>query len=209
MSNLKQGDFIELEYTGYFKGTDIAFDSSISKDQKTVVLCLGSNSLLKGLEEKLIDKETKEECTIELSSEEAFGKKDPRLIKIMQSKVFIKKNVNPIPGLQVNIDGAIATIRSISGGRCVVDFNHPLAGRSLTYKVKILRVVKDLKEKVDGVINLDFPFFKNYKLENDILIISLERLDKKLGDLVSKRFNEVIPELKTINFEELKKEKKE
>ncbi|MBS3146578.1 FKBP-type peptidyl-prolyl cis-trans isomerase [Candidatus Woesearchaeota archaeon] len=201
---VKKGDFIEIIFTGKIKNSDLIFDTSIVEKEKkdSVIICLGANSLLKSLEAKLEGKEIEKDYEIDLSSEEAFGKKDPKLIKIIQTKVFVDKKVNPVPGLQVNIDGAIATIRSVSGGRCVVDFNHPLAGRNLVYFVKIKKIVTDVKEKIDSTMRLDFPFIKEYKFENGILIIYSEKMEPKLREIIQNRIKEVIPELKTINFEE-------
>ena len=207
---LKEGDFVEIEYIGKIQGSDVIFDTtSQEKDKKgTIIVCLGHKSILKSLEDKLVGKEVGKDYKIDLNYDEAFGKKDPSLIKIIPTKVFIEKKVNPMPGLQVNIDGTIATIRSVSGGRCVVDFNHPLAGRNLTYDVKIIKYINDLKEKVSGIIKLDFPFIGDFKLENDNLTLYSEMLDNKIKDIVKERILELLPEIKNISFEELKKEDK-
>ncbi|HLC73779.1 MAG TPA: FKBP-type peptidyl-prolyl cis-trans isomerase [Candidatus Nanoarchaeia archaeon] len=207
MVNVKKGQFLEIEYTGLIKGSDIVFDRSNIEDKKGVIICLGGNSLLPGLETKLEDKEVNKEYNLDLNLDEAFGKKDPKLIKIIQTKVFISKKINPIPGLQVNVDGALATIRSVSGGRCVVDFNHPLAGRNLTYNIKIIRIINDNKEKVESILNLDFPFIKDFNLENENLTLFFEKFDNKIKELIVKRFKELLPEIKNINFEDSKEKK--
>ena len=207
MVNVKKGKFIEIEYTGLIKGSDIVFDRSNIEDKKGVIICLGGNSLLPGLEAKLEDKEVNKEYNLDLNLDEAFGKKDPKLIKIIQTKVFISKKINPIPGLQVNVDGALATIRSVSGGRCVVDFNHPLAGRNLTYNIKIIRIINDNKEKVESILNLDFPFIKDFNLENENLTLFFEKFDNKIKELIIKRFKELLPEVKNVNFEDSKEKK--
>ena len=207
MVNVKKGQFLEIEYTGLIKGSDIVFDRSNIEDKKGVIICLGGNSLLPGLETKLEDKEVNKEYNLDLNLDEAFGKKDPKLIKIIQTKVFISKKINPIPGLQVNVDGALATIRSVSGGRCVVDFNHPLAGRNLTYNIKIIRIINDNKEKVESILNLDFPFIKDFNLENENLTLFFEKFDNKIKELIIKRFKELLPEVKNVNFEDSKENK--
>jgi len=207
MVNVKKGQFLEIEYTGLIKGSDIVFDRSNIEDKKGVIICLGGNSLLPGLETKLEDKEVNKEYNLDLNLDEAFGKKDPKLIKIIQTKVFISKKINPIPGLQVNVDGALATIRSVSGGRCVVDFNHPLAGRNLTYNIKIIRIINDNKEKVESILNLDFPFIKDFNLENENLTLFFEKFDNKIKELIIKRFKELLPEVKNVNFEDSKEKK--
>jgi len=172
---VKKGDFIEIIFTGKIKNSDLIFDTSIVEKEKkdSVIICLGANSLLKSLEAKLEGKEIEKDYEIDLSFEEAFGKKDPKLIKIIQTKVFVDKKVN-----------------------------HPLAGRNLVYFVKIKKIVTDVKEKIDSTMRLDFPFIKEYKFENGILIIYSEKMEPKLREIIQNRIKEVIPELKTINFEE-------
>ena len=87
---------------------------------------------------------------IELSIEEGFGRKNPKLINLIPTHNFTKNKVQPQPGLPVNIDGMVGVIRSVSGGRTTVDFNHPLAGKELVYEVNLHRIVSDPKEKVMG-----------------------------------------------------------
>ena len=47
---------------------------------------------------------------------------------------FKKQNIIPYLGLQVNIDGILGIIRTVTPGRAIIDFNHPLSGKNLIYK---------------------------------------------------------------------------
>ncbi|MCQ4335422.1 MAG: peptidylprolyl isomerase, partial [Sulfolobaceae archaeon] len=49
-------------------------------------------------------------------------------------------------------DGSRGIVRSISGGRVVVDFNHPLAGKTLIYRVKVVKLLKDEESKFRALL---------------------------------------------------------
>ena len=165
-NKVKEGDFIELEYTGKLKELDAVFDSTnadIAKkegifDPKMVYgpieICVGEGQLLRGLDKAVTGLEIGKEHTIELTPENAFGKKDGKLMKLVPTSAFKKQGVNPVPQLQVNIDGAVGTIRTVSGGRTVVDFNHPFAGKDVVYRINIKRLITDDKEKVITLLTL-------------------------------------------------------
>ena len=162
---LKEGDFIEVEYIAKIKGTEIIFDLTDEKLAKEknifnpdlrygpIIICLGQKHILIGLDKKLIGKDIGN-FIIDLSAEEAFGKRDPKLIRIYPTSVFKEKNINPRPGLQLNLDGRIGLIRTVTGGRTYIDFNHPLSGKEISYEIKIKRIVKDTKEKLDSLLRM-------------------------------------------------------
>ncbi|EFK97351.1 peptidylprolyl isomerase FKBP-type, partial [sediment metagenome] len=49
----------------------------------------------------------------------------------------LKDSIRPMPGLPVNIDGMYGIIRTVAGGRVIVDFNHPLSGKEIVYNSKL------------------------------------------------------------------------
>jgi len=79
---------------------------------------------------------------------------------------FRKRQVIPFPGMTVNIDNLIGVVRTVSGGRVIVDFNHPLAGRKLEYEVKIIEQVAKKEEQAEvitdfyGLRECEFEFLK-------------------------------------------------
>ena len=164
---VKEKDFVEVEYTGKVREDNIIFDTTDEKTAKDndiyskdmpygpVAVCVGTNTLLKGLEDSLIGKEPGS-YTVELKPENAFGKKDAKLLKIVSTNIFRKANIDPAPGLQVNIDGALGTIKNVTGGRTIVDFNHPISGKDVVYDVKINRILTDRAEKVKAYVSLQF-----------------------------------------------------
>lgn len=167
MDKVKKGDFVEIEYTGQITGGDI-FDTTDAEVAKkngfyneetkdsygSVIVKQGLKNVVKGLDEALIDKELNKEYEISLSVEDSFGKKDAKLIKTFALASFKDQRIPPQPGMPVNIDGLPGTILRVGGGRVMVDFNYHLAGRPLTYKFKVKRIVTDQGEKIMSVMKL-------------------------------------------------------
>jgi FKBP-type peptidyl-prolyl cis-trans isomerase 2 len=196
---LKKKDFIEIEFTGKIKGGD-TFDSNIKKDlekakikgnPKPLIFCLGEGMFLEGIDSFLIGKE-KGEYTIELSPEKAFGKRDAKLLQMIPMRIFHQHQINPIPGATFNFDGRLARIVTISGGRVMVDFNNPLAGKEVEYFVRILRKVDDKKEQVEALN--DFFFRKNldFEIKDKELILKVETPLKQLSEMFKEKYSEIL-----------------
>lgn len=220
---LKKGDFIQINYVGRLKETNQIFDltdEELAKKEnihqegakyKPIIICIGEGDVVKGLDEGLIDKEIGKSYTIEISPEDGFGKKDAKLIKLVNTNIFLKQNINPVPGLQVNIDNVIGIIRTVTGGRTLVDFNHPLAGRALFYEVKILKKITDDKAKLEGLLSYHLGIDKpDVKVEKGTAKINSE-VPEMFRKQLEEKIKKLVPSIKKIEYkkEEKEKEKKE
>jgi len=209
---LKKGDFIEIDYIATDKEMNKIFDLTseetakklgiYNKDSKygSITICLGENQVIKGLDDSLIGKEVNKEYDIEIPPELGFGKKDPKLLRMIPLRSFKSQKINPFPGLQLNMDGMIGTVRTVSGGRTIVDFNHPLSGHNLSYHVKINRVVTNNKEKIESILSF---LSKDYKVSikertAEITIKLPEIIQKQIEPSIKK----LIPSIKKILFKE-------
>lgn len=163
MAQLKKGDFIELDYTGKLDDGTV-FDTTIqgvaeaaglrsNGALKPIIICLGEGHLLKGIDDFLEGK-TIGAHTIALPAAQAFGKKDAKLLKLIPQAKFKEAKIQPHVGLEVNIDDQYGVVRSLSGGRVTVDFNHPLAGRDLTYDVDVKRLIERTEEKAAAILEM-------------------------------------------------------
>jgi len=216
MVKISKGNFIELEYTGRIKLGLKVFDTSneeIAKSNKIynsnmnygpVVVCIGENNVIKGLDQKLEGREIGKEYDIELEADEGFGKKNPKLMKTVSTALFKKQNMNPYPGLQINAEGMIGTVRSVNGGRVMLDFNHPLAGRELVYSIKVLSLVEDIKKQVDSLVHFNL-FMEKEGFDSEINEDTLKLTTKiKVPDVYQKIFEgkvkNLIPAIKKIEF---------
>ena len=212
---LKKHDFIEIEYTGSMEDGTI-FDTTNEKVAEqaglqrenakfgAAVICLGENHVLKGIEDAIIGKEPGK-FEVNLTAEQAFGKKNPKLLKLLPMKVFRKENIQPFPGLEVNVDNTYGIVRTVSGGRIIVDFNHPLSGHNLKYDVKVNKIIKDNLEKAKSIFKNELNITDS-KLEiKDNKLIIDENIPKDVLDGIKKRVLELVPEIKGVA---LKKEEK-
>ncbi len=163
---IKEDDFVELDYTGRIAETGEVFDTTSAEVAKEkgifderaaygpAVVCIGKRHLLIGLDKQLVGKEIGKTYTFRLPVEEAFGRKNAKLIQLVSTAKFRQQQMTPFPGMQVNIDGILGTVRTVTGGRTIVDFNHPLSGKELEYTATVKRIVTDVSEKVKAILRL-------------------------------------------------------
>ncbi len=196
--SFQKKDFIEIEFTGKIKDGAI-FDSNIKEDliqlnpkenPKPFIFCLGEGMFLKGIDDFLIGKEIGE-YTIELSPSNAFGLRVPEMIQKVPSKIFREQKLNPVIGAVFNFDGRVAKVLSVSGGRVIVDFNHPLAGKEVVYKVKVLRKLDDIKEKIKSFLNFLFRRDLSFSIESNKVILEVEKNLIQFVKIFQEKFKEV------------------
>ena len=155
MAKIKKNDFVEVDFTGRIKETGEVFDTTVKKvaedndltdkaEYKPVIVCVNQGHIFKKIENSLIGKEAGRKYKVELKPEEAFGKKNAKMITLVPTSVFRKQKINPVPGLGVNINNQFGVIRTVTGGRCMVDFNHPLSGKELSYNIKARKIIKQI-----------------------------------------------------------------
>lgn len=206
----KENDFIEIEFTIKVKNTLQVIETTsekIAKENKIYnskqkygpkIICLGQHQIFPELEKELESKELNEEYEIELSPEKAFGKKNPKLLQLLSMSNFRAKNIAPYPGLVVNIDNMLGIVRAVSGGRVVVDFNHPLSGKIIIAKIKILRLVNDVKEKVSSIISYYTSKF-DLEIKGSEAVIKAN-LNELLRKELEKKITGLVPIIKKINI---------
>lgn len=174
---IKKGEFIELDYTGKTKDEGVVFDTTIKaiadeadlgvqKAFKPIIACAGEGHLLPGLDRQIVGK-TIGKHTIEVSAEEGFGKKDGKLLQLIPRKIFKEQNIQPMPGLEINVDNQVGIIRTVSGGRIIVDFNHPLSSKELVYDVDVKRIITDQTEKIRAMLDIMRIPYNDIKVAND------------------------------------------
>ncbi len=185
---LKKNDFLEVNFTGKTENGEV-FDSNIKEDLKEInqqrqaqgqspvepkpfIFALGQGMFLKGIDDFLIGKpepKTKKEkiYKIKLKPEEAFGKRQQNLIQMMPAKTFREHGLQPSQGVSFNFDGRPGRVLTVSGGRVIVDFNNPLAGKPVEYDLEILKKLEKPGEKVKALNEFFFRKEVPFKLEGD------------------------------------------
>lgn len=116
-------------------------DSTFNKQPAS--FCMGDGSLLPDFEACLLGLEAGQEARFLLPPEQAFGMPNPANIQYFKRHQFAVDTVLE-PGLVMNFrdpSGEIpGVIKSIDLDQVEVDFNHPLAGKSIHFRVHILQV---------------------------------------------------------------------
>jgi len=201
---LQKGDFIEIDFTGRVKDGEV-FDSTIIEDlqklhqghdhpivAKPFIFCIGAGMFLESIDGFLAGKETGKTYEIELKPEQAFGSRDPALIKMIPISVFSEQKINPVPGFTLNFDGRIGKILTVSGGRVTVDFNHSLAGKTIDYKIIVLRRIEDINEKIKSLN--EFFFRRDFKFEviDKKLILETDKHFSRVVSLFADKFKELL-----------------
>lgn len=116
-SMVNKGDFVKVEYTAKLKENGLIFDTTDEKTAKKagierektkykpITLIVGAGYTIRGLDASLDGKELNKDYHIPVTPEEGFGKRNPKLVKLIPFRVFKKNQVMPVPGLPIEIDG--------------------------------------------------------------------------------------------------------
>ena len=113
-------------------------------DDEPLQVSMGGGQLTDGMELAIIGLEEEDEQTLTLTSEQCFGERDEANIHDMKLSDFTEE-LQPETGLTFNFgteEGleVLGTIRTVKNDTVEVDFNHPLAGHSLIFRVQVLGV---------------------------------------------------------------------
>jgi FKBP-type peptidyl-prolyl cis-trans isomerase SlyD len=161
---MKSGDFVLVDYVGRVKDSGEIFDltrEDVAKKENIfnekfkygpVPMVIDSNFVLKGLNEVLKEMKVGEKKTVEITPEKGFGERNSEFIKLIPEARFKEQNIEATPGSLVTINRIRGRVLSADGGRVRVDFNHPLAGKTLQYELEIVGEITKEDEKVKAVI---------------------------------------------------------
>lgn len=217
---IQEKDFITLNYTGKLEdGTvfdtteeQIAKQAGIYNQQSTygpVTICVGQKHILPGLDKALVGA-TVGKHQIMLPPESGFGKKSAKKVQLIATSKFKKDKINPYPSLQVNVDNQIGVVKNVSGGRTLVDFNHPLAGANVVYEVDITKQVTDLGEQGQAMVTLMFgPTAKTDFKDGVLTIKSHMPVPDAYKAQLEEKITQVIDGIKKIDFKTIEHKKEE
>jgi peptidylprolyl isomerase len=174
---LQKGDFILIDYTAKVKETNEVFDTTVDETAKKErlqkegeiyepkLIVVGEGWVLKTLDEGLLNMDVGAPQTVEIPPEQAFGPRDPEKVKQVHLKKLAEKGINPAVGMRIEFGGKNAIIRSIGAGRALLDFNPPLAGKTLIYDVTINKKLETPEEKVGALIHRRIPVVEEGKFK--------------------------------------------
>ena len=138
---VKNGDKIKVHYTGTLDNGE-QFDTSMGREP--LEFEVGSGQLIKGFDDAVVGMKIGDEKTIKLKPSEAYGESDPKLV---QSLPFTpREDFDPKPGQVLALQDPTgrevrAFIKEVKDDSITLDLNHPLAGKNLNFKIKVIGII--------------------------------------------------------------------
>jgi FKBP-type peptidyl-prolyl cis-trans isomerase 2 len=146
MEKVEIGDVVSVTYQGLLDNNEV-FDST--DKEGPLEFQIGSNNLMPGFEKAVLDMTVNEEKTITLQPDEAFGPVRPELIQTVNRDSFgsdLSPQTGMVLGMTIEQDGrkhkVPALVKEVSGDEVIIDYNHPLAGKSLTFTITLMAIQK-------------------------------------------------------------------
>jgi len=179
-NTIEKGDIVWIEYDAWTvnpNGASTLFDTThdgVAKkegkfDEKKVYIeapvVIGRGRLFEGLEAALVGGKVGETIEVLIPPEKGAGVRDPRLVELRTEREFLRQEISPEVGLEVSISGKHGVVTAVSAGRVRVDFNNPLAGKTLKYVVKATRKAQTPEERVRAVIDMDYGLADQFKID--------------------------------------------
>lgn len=138
--SVEQGNKVSIEYTVKLDDGSTV-ESNVGKDP--LVYVQGEGKILGALEQAIEGMEVDQKAEVHLDPEQAYGERDPRAIQTVEPSVVPEGarqeglvltyqdqagNTRPVRVHEVKDDGI------------VLDFNHPLAGKSVTFDIRVVGI---------------------------------------------------------------------
>ena len=160
---------VYIDYSATTKDDGVVFDTTmeaVAKDSgifrendryEPMLVAIGWNWLLGALEEELIGMKVGDFKTVEVPPEKGAGPKDPGKVKMIAKTKLAKHKTRPIKGEQITFGNERGVITAVFGRKVRVDFNSPLAGRTLEFDVTLRSIITDPVEKIQAVVKRRMP----------------------------------------------------
>jgi FKBP-type peptidyl-prolyl cis-trans isomerase 2 len=141
MKTIAQNDQVTLHYTGTLN-TGEQFDSSVGKEPLTFEV--GGGQVIPGFETAVVGMKVDETKKFTITSDQAYGEMNEELIYKIDRNT-IPDTIQPEAGMRLvsNLEDGRqipVTITDVTPETITLDANHPLAGKDLTFDIKIVGV---------------------------------------------------------------------
>jgi FKBP-type peptidyl-prolyl cis-trans isomerase SlpA len=141
LARVKEDSIIEISFTlSLLDGTLV----DKTEEAELLKLTIGDGQFIKNLEDLFIGLEEGTKAKFNLASEQAYGQPDMTNIQTMKEAEF-PKNMELVKGniVEFNLptgNQVLGTIYDLVSDQVLVDFNHPLAGKSIIFEFKIEKI---------------------------------------------------------------------
>ncbi len=142
MSDVKHGDTVRIHYTGTLADGSV-FDSSEGRDP--LEFAVGSGQIIPGLDAAMPGMAIGETKVVEVPHPEAYGARDPDRQQAVP-RAQIPEGIPVDPGTQLQMQapsGSVVPVVVVEANdeEVVLDANHPLAGKDLTFEVTLVEIL--------------------------------------------------------------------
>lgn len=123
-----------------------------SRDKQPMSYLHGSNTIIKGLEKAMEGHAVKDEFSVTVQPEEAYGKRNEgniQRVPLKRLKGIGKISPGQILNLQTNQGPVQVTVLRVGRFNVDVDANHPLAGQALTFDIEITDIRDASEEELE------------------------------------------------------------
>lgn len=137
---IEKGKKVKLEYTGTLEDGTV-FDSS-EKQGQPLEFEVGAGQIIPGFENAVLGMDKGEEKEITIEAKDAYGEHNPQLIqKVPKDKLPAEAKEGSVLMLQAPTGAKMPVkIMKMDDNEATLDLNHPLAGKTLKFKIKIVDV---------------------------------------------------------------------
>ncbi len=133
---VKKGDKIKVVYTGYLEDGSV-FDSNEGRDLLSFEV--GAGQVIKGFDDAVVGMKVGENKSITIKPEEAYGERHEEMVIKIPKTQFQGEEVKE--GMMVSSNnGMQATVVAVNENDVTLDFNFPLAGKTLKFDIKIAAI---------------------------------------------------------------------
>jgi len=142
MDTVQEGDTVTVEYTGKLADGTV-FDSS-DQHEEPLKFTVGEGKIIKGFDQAVIGMSVGEEKEVTVPPEQAYGQHNPELVRDLPRNVF-PEDQEIQPGMVFMMalpDGRQVPVRisEVKEEQVTVDLNSPLAGKTLTFSIKVVSI---------------------------------------------------------------------
>lgn len=150
--NNESGELIETTREAVAKEHDAHQES---RTYEPMVCVVGGGQLIPGFEAALGEAKKGKETEVVIAPEDAYGEKDASQIETISIDKLIRAVKDPNAlyiGAPVTIGNRQGYLSYLAAGRARIDYNHPMAGKSLKYSFNIVDVVEGKEDQVVALL---------------------------------------------------------
>ena len=164
---MEEGTIVHVDYELYNNETGDLIETTreaVAKEHENhqedrtyepMVCIVGGGQLIPGFEAALGEAKKGKETEIVIAPVDAYGEKDTEQIETISIDKLIRAVKDPKSlylGAPVTINGRQGQLSYLAAGRARIDYNHPMAGKSLKYSFNIVDVIEGKEDKVTALL---------------------------------------------------------